>query len=343
MTSRRWHRHPADGFAEHEQDAHATLILIPHEVQALERRFVEAAGLAEARVLLPGFERGDEGAGHLSVDRTGVEPKEFQIFLGLPDGGNLHFRGSGDVGAAFEDIRDGHVLRHGGGCQSGGGLGCGDAEALEGLRGQVAGDLEIFGDLIAPDGGCGLAAILPVSRAVVVAQTPKFFLGGEDRVVRQTDGRRKNQKNEKAKENSHEKGVASGPPPCKPHVGGLLTLSRETLLDVLRDELRHLEHRDLLLAAEDSLEGVIRVDVGPLLLVLEFVLLDVVPKLFGDFAARDGLGSDDRSQHLIGLNGFHQGGVRFAGGFFFCRHFVCSGEFSSADRRLPIPLADALP
>jgi len=37
-------------------------------------------------------------------------------------------------------------------------------------------------------------------------------------------------------------------------------MSREMLLDVCRDELGHLEHADLLLAAEDHLERVVRVE-----------------------------------------------------------------------------------
>ena len=51
-----------------------------------------------------------------------------------------------------------------------------------------------------------------------------------------------------------------------------------------RDEFSHLEHADLLLATKDHLQRVIGVDQSPLLLVLELVLLDVIPQLFGHLA-----------------------------------------------------------
>jgi len=56
------------------------------------------------------------------------------------------------------------------------------------------------------------------------------------------------------------------------------------LLDVLGDEFGHLKHADLLLATEDRFEGGVGVDQGPLLGILEFVLLDVVPELLGHLA-----------------------------------------------------------
>src|SRR6185436_5985344 len=65
--------------------------------------------------------------------------------------------------------------------------------------------------------------------------------------------------------------------------------SREKVRDVLGnvagDELGHLEHRDLALAAEHRLELVIGVDLRADLLVLETVLLDVSPELFGELRA----------------------------------------------------------
>ena len=47
-----------------------------------------------------------------------------------------------------------------------------------------------------------------------------------------------------------------------------------------RDEFRHLEHTYLALAIENGAERVVRVDLGPLLLVLETMLLDVIPEFF---------------------------------------------------------------
>ena len=58
------------------------------------------------------------------------------------------------------------------------------------------------------------------------------------------------------------------------------------LLQVIRDELGHLEHRHLALAAEDGAELFVRVDQAPVDGILKFVLLDVVPDLLGDFGAR---------------------------------------------------------
>jgi hypothetical protein len=52
-----------------------------------------------------------------------------------------------------------------------------------------------------------------------------------------------------------------------------------------RDEFSHLEHADLLLATKDHLQRVIGVDQSPLLLVLELVLLDAIPQLFGQLTA----------------------------------------------------------
>ena len=50
-----------------------------------------------------------------------------------------------------------------------------------------------------------------------------------------------------------------------------------------RYEFSHLEHADLLLATKD------RLDQSPLLLVLELVLLDVIPQLFGQLTRGRGV------------------------------------------------------
>ena len=60
---------------------------------------------------------------------------------------------------------------------------------------------------------------------------------------------------------------------------------RDLAGDVLGDQLCHLEHRHLLLAAKDSLELVIGVDVALVLGVLEPVLLDVNPETLGELTA----------------------------------------------------------
>ena len=45
---------------------------------------------------------------------------------------------------------------------------------------------------------------------------------------------------------------------------------------MLGDELRQIKHADLLLAAEDRLDSVVRVDLGPLLDILKVVPFDLV-------------------------------------------------------------------
>jgi hypothetical protein len=57
------------------------------------------------------------------------------------------------------------------------------------------------------------------------------------------------------------------------------------LLQVFLHQLGHLEHRDLGLA-ENFLQLRISIDQAPIDGVLQLVLLDVVPKLLGDFGTR---------------------------------------------------------
>jgi hypothetical protein len=85
---------------------------------------------------------------------------------------------------------------------------------------------------------------------------------------------------------------------------------------MFRDELCHLEHRDLRLAAEDGPELVVGVDLGPHLRVLKPVSLDVGPELFGELGARQGARADDRGECIVRLNRSHEGGIRFALGSF---------------------------
>jgi len=87
------------------------------------------------------------------------------------------------------------------------------------------------------------------------------------------------------------------------------------------NQLRHLKHSDALLAVEHDLQRVIRIDLSPLLGILELVLFDVVPEFFGQFTTRNRLGADDFGQSLIGLDWLHQSWIHFAsGGFLGCRH-----------------------
>ena len=60
-----------------------------------------------------------------------------------------------------------------------------------------------------------------------------------------------------------------------------------------RDEFGHLEHADLALAVEDGLERIVRIDHGPLFLILATVLLDVVPEFLGELGTWERFRTDD--------------------------------------------------
>ena len=61
-----------------------------------------------------------------------------------------------------------------------------------------------------------------------------------------------------------------------------------------RDELRHLEHRNLPFAAEERFELIIREDVALVLRVLQVVLFDIDPDLLNHLTARHRTLADDR-------------------------------------------------
>ena len=82
-------------------------------------------------------------------------------------------------------------------------------------------------------------------------------------------------------------------------------------LQLIADQLGHLEHRDLGLL-EDFLQLGIRIDHALVRLVLKVVLLDVFPDLLGHFGARHGLVADHRGERGAGRHGLHEGGVRGA-------------------------------
>src|SRR5438067_10751083 len=110
---------------------------------------------------------------------------------------------------------------------------------------------------------------------------------------------------------AHRRGPARAPErplPCR-------QAGRERLtLQVVVDELRHLEHRDGLLAAEDLAERLVGVDVPLLLLVLQIVLLHVGPDLLHHLRAGDGFFADDLGESRVRRHRLHERGVRLAGG-----------------------------
>ena len=78
-------------------------------------------------------------------------------------------------------------------------------------------------------------------------------------------------KNEKAGD------ASPAPPACA---------NKNRLLQVLRNQFGHFKHRNDLLAVEHGSELFVGIDHAPIDGVLQLVLLDVVPKLLGDFGAR---------------------------------------------------------
>src|SRR4051812_37404199 len=84
------------------------------------------------------------------------------------------------------------------------------------------------------------------------------------------------------------------------------------LLEVLVDELRHLEHRDATLAAEYRLELVVSDDHAALLRILKVVPLDVAPELLGDFRARHAVVANDCAERRGRLHRLHERRVRRA-------------------------------
>ncbi len=85
---------------------------------------------------------------------------------------------------------------------------------------------------------------------------------------------------------------------------------------MLRDQLRHLEHRDLGFS-EDRLQVRVGVDVPSVLFILQVVLLDVFPELLDYLSARKHLGPDDLREGVAGGQRFHESRI-----YFFCHGAV---------------------
>lgn len=69
---------------------------------------------------------------------------------------------------------------------------------------------------------------------------------------------------------------------------------RLRLRQMLVDQLGHLEHGDLLLAAEDVFEFVISIDITTVFAVLKVMALDVGPDFLGHLCTRHGIAADHR-------------------------------------------------
>src|SRR5665213_1337564 len=79
---------------------------------------------------------------------------------------------------------------------------------------------------------------------------------------------------------------------------------------MLVDELRHVEHRHLLLSVEHGLEVVVSIDHATLLGVLQIVLLDIHPQLLGDLGTRHLLATDDCGEFGRRRHRLHECGIR---------------------------------
>jgi hypothetical protein len=83
--------------------------------------------------------------------------------------------------------------------------------------------------------------------------------------------------------------------------------------DVRIHQAGQLEHVDLLLAVEYCFQRGVRFN---LLLVLQIMFLDVLPKFLGQFSSWQRVGANDFSQRFVRLNRFHERAVCFT----FFRH-----------------------
>jgi len=98
------------------------------------------------------------------------------------------------------------------------------------------------------------------------------------------------------------------------------------------DQFGHLEHADLLLAVEDGFEALISIDEGLLFRVLQAVLLDIDPELFGQLGPWKGFITDNFGQLFVRCNRFHEGRVRCSLCLFWCSSHasVCTFDTKSA-------------
>jgi hypothetical protein len=83
-------------------------------------------------------------------------------------------------------------------------------------------------------------------------------------------------------------------------------------LQVLVDQLGHLEHRHLRLAAEHRLQLVVGIDHATVLLVLQAIALDVAPDLLGHLGARHGARADDGAERCARVHRLHECRIRLA-------------------------------
>ena len=87
---------------------------------------------------------------------------------------------------------------------------------------------------------------------------------------------------------------------------------RLRLRQMIVDQLGHLEHGDLLLAAEDAFEFVVSIDITTVFAVLKIMALDVGPDLLGHLGTRHGIASDHRRKCGAGGHCLHESRIGLA-------------------------------
>ena len=90
---------------------------------------------------------------------------------------------------------------------------------------------------------------------------------------------------------------------------GSITRTRRRLFDVRGDELGHFEHAHPVFSVEDVFELVVGVNEGLVLLVLQVVAADVLPKFTRECRSSERLVADNGRQFLVWLHGFHEPGA----------------------------------
>jgi len=103
---------------------------------------------------------------------------------------------------------------------------------------------------------------------------------------------------------------------------------------MVENQLGHLKHGDLIPPVKHLLQLVVGVDPGLVRGILEAIGTYVVPKLPGDFSARDRVIADHCGQLLVRLHRLHECRTRFAFGLGAFSHNSFDGKLSQCERQL---------
>jgi len=84
---------------------------------------------------------------------------------------------------------------------------------------------------------------------------------------------------------------------------------RPLFLQMPGNQLCHLKHADLLFAVENGFQGLISIDEGLFLCVLQLVLFDIDPELFCKLGAWEGLIPDNLGELVVRRDWLHESRV----------------------------------